>query len=490
MKNTILFFVIFFTVNCYSQSLDDSIYAPYFGTGTFLLKGKIENKPADIAHWNLAVTGYISNVSHKIMLADDGSFEEEIPITDVQDIYLYLGETITIFSYPNDTIELYFDNNNLKETLRLKGKNADREKELALCLLIYEKYRQAFLDINGLAYDGDIQEEELLSKLNEYYDNKIETINFFEKENGEFVFLKKIRDETYFEITRQVTRKKELLTKIHCEYPDGISLRFWDNNVDTIPRLPYETLDYERFRTNYTYRSFLEFYISASMLNFYPVNTFVKNNYYFALSCLNNDAIRDWYITHNLNVAFTYYDFEDVASTYNEFKKICQNKEYLDLLERKYQAALQTQPGSPAPDFELVDDTGKTVKLSDLRGKIVYMDFWGTSCGPCVSEFKNYVPGMREKYKDFDIAYLYINVSDNEDRWKRGIESYNLQGINLIAEGWEEHPVCQAYNVLGIPHYVLIDKEGKIVSNKCDRPSLILKMNERSEFDRFVREEK
>jgi peroxiredoxin len=437
--------------------------------------------------WELAVTGYISNEGHTIPVANDGYFEKEIPITDVQDIYLYLGDAITIFSYPGDTIEIYFDNNNPKETLRIKGKNTNREKELALCMQIYNMYRQKYLDINRLRYDYTIKEEDILSKLTEYYDNKIETIKSFEKENGEIVFLKKFIDETYFQTILPIMGKKALLQKFHCEYPNEFSIWVTENSSDNAQNFP---LNYERFRTNNYYRTFLEYYEYVSTPSLYSKNTPVKNDYYSALSCFNNENIRDWYITQKLDMAFTYNDFNETSFVYDEFKKICTNKNYINLLERKYQVALRTQPGNPAPEFELKDETGKIVKLSDLRGKFVYMDFWSMGCGPCISEFENSAPEFHAKYKDFDIVYVYINVADNEQNWKKGIEKFKLHGINLTAEGWNKHPTCQAYNVIGIPHYVLIDREGKIAKNDCDRPSIILMKKENSEFDRIVRGEK
>lgn len=91
---------------------------------------------------------------------------------------------------------------------------------------------------------------------------------------------------------------------------------------------------------------------------------------------------------------------------------------------------------------------------------------------------------------EYDIVYVYINVADSEKSWRQGIEKYNLEGINLIAEGWSKNPVCQAYNVLGIPHYVLIDEDGMVVKNKTDRPSDILRKKSKSEFDQTVRKNK
>lgn len=487
IKNAILFLAVLFAVDSYSQSIENSSYAKYLGEGKFVIKGKVENKPADMNSWKLAVTGYIDNESHEISVADDGSFQTQIPITDVQDVYLYLGDAITIFTYPDDTIEIYFDGRKPKETLRLKGKNADRDKELALCMQIYNKYRQAYLDLNQVRFNPATTQEKYLSKANEYYDKVIGTIKVFEKENGEFPFLNKFRDEAYFEAILFSPFVKISIDKIHCDYPDGFTIRKIGEKKDTLINLPYKILNKQRFRTNYIYRNFVKSFVSSSSSDFDPERSILKSDYYFALSCLSNEAIRDWYITDMLNMAFTYNDFTETSFAYNDFKKICKNSDYLNLLEEKYQAASRLQVGKEAPDFELKDENGKTVKLSDLKGRIVYLDFWSTGCGPCIQEFEKYLPALKEKYKDFDIAYVYINVADDNESWKHGIQRYNLQGINLSAKGWTKHPACQSYNVMGIPHYVLIDENGKLVDNKGDRPSDIMSKGEKSAFDKLVR---
>ncbi len=184
--------------------------------------------------------------------------------------------------------------------------------------------------------------------------------------------------------------------------------------------------------------------------------------------------IRDWFITDYLLMAFTYSDFEDCEFVYNEFKKICRNEEYLAAIEKQYLLAKSLMPGNPAPDIELPDENGNMVRLSDFRGQVVYMDFWGTGCGPCIYEFQNHTPAMKEKYKD--LVYIYVSVDDSESQWKRSIAQFGLEGVNLWAKGWSDNPACQSYGVQGIPHYVIIGKDGRIVKNQAPRPSEILTM--------------
>lgn len=67
-----------------------------------------------------------------------------------------------------------------------------------------------------------------------------------------------------------------------------------------------------------------------------------------------------------------------------------------------------------APDFELKDATGRTVRLSNYKGKIVVLDFWATWCGPCKAE----IPWLNEIFKQYEAAgVVVLGISMDEDRW-------------------------------------------------------------------------
>jgi len=115
----------------------------------------------------------------------------------------------------------------------------------------------------------------------------------------------------------------------------------------------------------------------------------------------------------------------------------------------------------PAPDFALKDSDGKTVRLSDYRGKVVMVNFWATWCGPCKIEIPWFMDFQR---KNRDKGFAIIGISMDDDGWDAVKPFVNELGINYrIVLGNDS--VTQAYGgVEALPTTFLIDREGKIAA--------------------------
>jgi len=128
--------------------------------------------------------------------------------------------------------------------------------------------------------------------------------------------------------------------------------------------------------------------------------------------------------------------------------------------------------GNPAPDFNAKTIEGKSVRLSDLKGKKVYLDIWATWCGPCIAE----IPALKQFEEEFstrDIEFVSISIDEAKDidKWKKFIAKNELTGIQLLADGAWGSDVVTSYNIKGLPRFLLIDKDGNIVSANAPRPS-------------------
>ena len=143
------------------------------------------------------------------------------------------------------------------------------------------------------------------------------------------------------------------------------------------------------------------------------------------------------------------------------------------------------RPGSPAPDIALPDIVGDTVRLSDHLGKVLYIDFWGTWCYPCLQEFPHSLE-LQAKFVGDPVEFIFVGLESGEDQistWKEFIlgerslsyapflEQRRYPGIHLLSEGQFSNPALSPYMLRMAPTYVLIDRQGRIVSAQAPRPS-------------------
>ena len=143
---------------------------------------------------------------------------------------------------------------------------------------------------------------------------------------------------------------------------------------------------------------------------------------------------------------------------------------YYDMLLPAFEKAMELAPGRQAPHFKLMSAEGEEFNLKDLQGKLVYVDFWASWCGPCLAEMP-YTRELIEQYQEHEgIAFLFISIDDDEEAWRQAMEEENIPGIHVWSQGFNSE-VPQAYNVSAIPNYFLIAPDGTILDPFPPRPS-------------------
>jgi peroxiredoxin len=132
--------------------------------------------------------------------------------------------------------------------------------------------------------------------------------------------------------------------------------------------------------------------------------------------------------------------------------------------EASKKAEGSTAIGAVAPDMAFTSPDGKVLKLSDLRGKIVLVDFWASWCRPCRMENPNVVAAYK-KFKDKGFTIYSVSLDQDATRWKQAIEQDGLIWPNHVSDlkGWQSE-AARLYGVQGIPAQFLLDKEGKILA--------------------------
>lgn len=201
----------------------------------------------------------------------------------------------------------------------------------------------------------------------------------------------------------------------------------------------------------------------------YDMQGYYADRYEFAKKFLQGEAL-NFALTKSVVDGATRGSVEKVLDKYEDFKKTNTRNEYLQVFELLRKQFTPISAGQVAPDFTAYDLNGQPIKLSSLKGKVVYIDFWATWCGPCRQQF----PAERELHKKFegnkDVVFLLVSTDSKPEPWKAFLDKEKLPGTNVWA-GDQYAAVANTYNITGIPRFMLIDKQGKIFSSNARRPA-------------------
>jgi peroxiredoxin len=176
-----------------------------------------------------------------------------------------------------------------------------------------------------------------------------------------------------------------------------------------------------------------------------------------------------------------------LLNTKNEFQFIDSladklNEEYPDnkmiiQLKQQLNEMRALSLGQVAPDFELPTPDGKMVKLSDLRGKYVMIDFWAAWCKPCREENPNVVR-LYEEYKDKGFDIIGVSLDRTKEAWVEAIEQDGLTWTQVSDLAYFNSAAATLYQIEAIPATYLLDPEGKIIGKDLRGPSLENKLAE------------
>lgn len=128
--------------------------------------------------------------------------------------------------------------------------------------------------------------------------------------------------------------------------------------------------------------------------------------------------------------------------------------------------------GTDSPSFNYENHKGGFTSLESLKGKYVYVDVWATWCGPCRQEIP-FLQKTEEAYhgKNIEFVSISIDVMKDKEKWNKFVTDKNLGGIQLLADKDWRSDFVQGYKINGIPRFILISPEGKIVNADAPRPS-------------------
>ncbi len=182
----------------------------------------------------------------------------------------------------------------------------------------------------------------------------------------------------------------------------------------------------------------------------------------------DNEKVRESLIHH---LAFTYVEgngTDNIADLQNIYYTYVTSPSLNAIFKQACAKWDKAAVGKPSPDFKGEDISGKQMSLRDFRGKYVYIDMWATWCGPCQKEMP-YLKTLEEKYRGRNITFVGLSVDADKAKWEARVKSGGLSGTQLyIGRGTKFQ---SDYRISGIPRFILLDPNGRIVNPDMTRPS-------------------
>ncbi len=446
---------LFALIGLSSMSLD--VLAQEKTTFTTQLKNARSKKVKLRIHENLLSLEDVTEMVLPISETGETTFEFELQEPSVA--YVFLDkQPLRVFLRPGDELSLGADMRQFYNSMRFAGSRTDASEVIAAIQRIDERATQG---VNtGLQNWG-------ADKFREFADK--------EREKRQKV-LKNANTEN------QLSSRDKTLISAEIDYQWGIDLLQYAEYRSLFmgKKLPKKYFDFLKdipLNNEYALRSD----IYAMFINSY-MNYLVTNyDAYYAMDNYYPDAIEVakrnfeggpmfFALAQAIVEGSSKVDLSLLEEAYENFIIECPYKGLKQGVKAAYARAKKVAAGEPAPDFFLTSMDGQEVAMGDLKGKVVYVDFWASWCGPCIQEM-SYAEDVKKKFKNNkEVAFVYISLDEDVGSWQAAVNRLGIKGINLHSPGFQSE-VAKAYNVQNLPHYLLIDKDGKIAMPHARRPS-------------------
>ena len=307
----------------------------------------------------------------------------------------------------------------------------------------------------------------LTGKIENSHDSK--TLKIFQGRNYEKLIT--IADDGSFKDTLKVTEGDYTI-----QHGNKYALIYLKNDNESTIHTDYETFDKS-----------MVFGGDESDVNNFLLQSYLISGEYFTEDLITNGTKED------LSSAIKNYksDYQEIKKKYSDvdstkFAQMDKNIESSvqrlnQFMAPKIAMRVELPKGKISPTFTNYENfAGGNTSLSDLKGKYVYIDIWATWCGPCIKE----IPSLKKVEKQFEDKNIeFVSISVDEGRgykndaalaykgWQKMIVDKALGGTQLLADNGFRSKFIQDYKINGIPRFILLDPEGKIINADAPRPS-------------------
>lgn len=417
-----------------------------------IFSGKIDN----LDKKEIQLRGYEFN--DKVKVNTDGTFSDTLKLNDGYYSFYDGKKSIDLYLNKVKDLNVTYDLKDSTNTITFTGKNA------SINTYLLKKGKQTKKTLGSTKDLYSLEETHFLAKLNKAKDDAkrlVESSNFdnslkqIELKNIDYNYANNLN--RYASYHAYFAKKKDFKASETFPNPTkGMDL----NNEDD-------------YKNSSAYRSIVGSNYSklAADKSEKDDSDYSLNYMIFVKEKATNKNIADKLLYDNAKYGITY--TEQLQEFYKKFMEYSSNEENKKEITKTYNKLKVTAKGQPSPKFVNYENfKGGTTSLDDLKGKYVYVDVWATWCGPCKKEIPS-LKKVEKQYHGKNIEFVSMSVDSKKDHdaWKKMVKEKELGGIQLFADKSWDSKFVKDYVIQGIPRFILINPEGKIVTANAPRPS-------------------
>ena len=211
------------------------------------------------------------------------------------------------------------------------------------------------------------------------------------------------------------------------------------------------------------------------MTVFFPIRGLNENDYLKlqTIFTCKNDALHTAYLKKMIHMLSNNGCNNELIAIRQLIEKNVAESEQKEKIMALYNSYATIMPGVQAPDVAFKDAEGKKYTISNFKGKVIVIDIWATWCGSCLKNMPKFMELINSFKENKDVIFFTVSTDSDElrEKWLAAIEKHKMGSmLNLTPERKSTPQFEEKYFVSSVPRYIVIDKEGKIVSAFAPKP--------------------
>lgn len=465
MKITLTFLSAVLLISCSENKTPDFLTYQFDKQATLIIKTVDNDSLPKIAgsYISLLPPDYIRNYAQADLTVDSNKFILTYNLSSPAETDLFIdGYELSVFLIPGDTLYMTMGSPNAQtfvETIKYDGKSSPINSYL---LSRHQNLGDNFIQKCARVLNSSLGPEKIITSVDSILTTETDFLNNYNKrsllpewyveyERNQFLY--------YSAIARAVSKDEKISSTVLNE----VKL---NNNAAILCSNYYGFLHV--YFSNTLYKEFKQMDVEGRR-KIYGIKVLQLTD---SLLTGEVEEIFKCYAITSFIIDNGMYDL--AAKIINNEKQKFADKKYIGYLERYLRDRMTLKPGTSAPGFYLMDSRNEYKYLSDFKGSVLLLNFWFPGCAGCKMEIP-FEHKLIEIFKSEKFHLINICLFTTQETWEKVIAKLGMKGINLFAEGNWQKKLIENYKISSYPHYTLIDKNGKVVSNNPQRPSEGLK---------------